>query len=197
MARSQEVKDVDISSKFVRKNSDSISPASSSRPSLSSASASPSVIPVKAEIQVSQSQSVQASKRTRPGSGRKSTFNSDKIYLYIEGHKEVKLKELEAAFSEVSGRTIRRMTESLIKAGKIERVGNPGPTSFYKIKTGTPVLSQGELAANPATPSEPRFYGENEEESVPMPHSPEDYASSLGEEVPQLSYSDTSDIIAL
>jgi hypothetical protein len=69
---------------------------------------------------------------SRTNSGRKSSLNADKVYQYIVGHKEARLKELEAEFSEVSGRTVRRMTDSLIKEGKIERVGNPGPTSFYK-----------------------------------------------------------------
>jgi len=63
----------------------------------------------------------------------KTFFNPDKVYQYIATRKVTRLKELESAFNAVSGRTLRRITDSLIKEGKIERVGNPGPTSFYRI----------------------------------------------------------------
>ena len=63
----------------------------------------------------------------------KTFFNPDKVYQYIVARKGTKLKELESAFNAVSGRTLRRITDSLIKEGKIERVGNPGPTSFYRV----------------------------------------------------------------
>ena len=67
----------------------------------------------------------------------KNFFNPDKVYQYIVARKGTKLKELESAFNTVSGRTIRRITDSLIKEGKIERVGNPGPTSFYRVPVPT------------------------------------------------------------
>ncbi len=72
-------------------------------------------------------------KPTRPNAVKKTLFNADKVYQYIKTRKEIKLKELKTEFSEVSGRTIRRVTESLMKEGKIERVGNPGPTSYYRL----------------------------------------------------------------
>ena len=110
------------------------------------------------------------------------------MYQYIVEHKEAKLKELEAAFEEISGRTIRRMTDSLIKTGKIERVGNPGPTSFYR------------LAGFKPDPSV-RFYDEDEKEPVSPPIAQKtetkELNNSLGEDVPQLSYSDNSEVIAL
>ena len=60
--------------------------------------------------------------------------NSDRVFLYIREHGQARLKELEVAFPDISGRTIRRMTEGLIKESKVERVGNPGPTSFYRVR---------------------------------------------------------------
>jgi len=72
-------------------------------------------------------------KPTRPSGVKKTVFNADKVYQYIKTRKEIKLKELKTEFSEVSGRTVRRITENLMKEGKIERIGNPGPTSYYRL----------------------------------------------------------------
>jgi len=88
----------------------------------------------------------------------KNFFNPDKVYQYIVARKGTKLKELESAFNTVSGRTIRRITDSLIKEGKIERVGNPGPTSFYRVPASTSVSDKQQTtnekqALSPATPS--------------------------------------------
>jgi len=77
--------------------------------------------------------SVNSDKTINPPTPPKSFFNPDKVYQYIVARKETKLKELESVFNTISGRTIRRITDSLIKEGKIERVGNPGPTSFYRV----------------------------------------------------------------
>ena len=103
------VEEVDISLNFSRDNSDSstvMPPVSKSTPNLD--------------------------KVTTPPTPYKNFFNPDKVYQYIIARKGTKLKELESVFNAVSGRTIRRITDSLIKEGKIERVGNPGPTSFYR-----------------------------------------------------------------
>ncbi len=76
--------------------------------------------------------------------------NSDKVFLYIREHGQARLKELEAVFPDISGRTIRRMTEGLIKDSKIERVGNPGPTSFYRVRKSYMTASP-EAAPAPAS----------------------------------------------
>ena len=86
--------------------------------------------PVKTE---SPNPSVSSDKIINPPAPPKTFFNPDKVYQYIVAKKEAKLKELESVFNTISGRTIRRITDSLIKEGKIERVGNPGPTSFYRL----------------------------------------------------------------
>lgn len=65
-------------------------------------------------------------------SGRRSSISPDKIFLYINERGQARLKELESAFPEVSGRTLRRTTDLLIRERKIERVGNPGPSSYYR-----------------------------------------------------------------
>ena len=117
-------------------------------------------------------------KASRTNSVRKSSVNSDKVYQYISEHKEARLKELEAAFSEVSGRTVRRMTESLMKTGKIERIGNPGPTSFYRV---TPKQSVGGQPLTTPKPSE-----DEQPISLPKP-----------ENIPQSSYPATPNVIAL
>jgi Fe2+ or Zn2+ uptake regulation protein len=131
---SSEEKDVDITTQFVKNNTDKSS----------TVSASSSVIPLKKGIQFSNSDNKEfhnkdtytkntATKKTSNKSGRRSSLNPDKVYQYIADHKEAKLKDLQAEFKSVSGRTVRRITNSLIERGDIERVGNPGPTSFYKV----------------------------------------------------------------
>lgn len=93
-------------------------------------------------------------KPTRPNGVKKTVFNADKVYQYIKTRKEIKLKELKTEFSEVSGRTVRRITENLMKEGKIERIGNPGPTSYYRLIT-TPVsvvTPPASIASHTATP---------------------------------------------
>ena len=144
---SSEEKDVDITTQFVKNNTDKSSTVSASSPVISAPSPSsphPSVIPAKAGIQSSNSDNKEfhnkdtytkntATKKTSNKSGRRSSLNPDKVYQYIADHKEAKLKDLQAEFKSVSGRTVRRITNSLIERGDIERVGNPGPTSFYKV----------------------------------------------------------------
>ena len=138
-----------------------------------------------------------STKTRRPGSGRKNSVNSDKVYQYIVEHKEAKLKELEAAFSEVSGRTVRRMTDALIKAGKIERVGNPGPTSFYRISPNPsfPIISPSSSATSPSSPVIPASSS-----VIPAQAGIQDSSAispSLDGNIPQLSYGDAQKVIAL
>jgi len=121
------VEEMDISSQFVRNNSDANDAISLPAPSTSALPSSPEI---KTENHNPHSNS---DKATNPPVFTKSFFNPDKVYQYIAARKGTRLKELESVFNAVSGRTIRRITDSLIKEGKIERVGNPGPTSFYRI----------------------------------------------------------------
>lgn len=129
-----------------------------------------------------------SSKNKKTNSGRRNSLDKDKVYQYIVGHKIARLKELEAKFGEVSGRTVRRITDALIKEGKIERVGNPGPTSFYRIKSAglTP-------SVRPA---------EREIVSAPLPSNPDSSKKALSKDVEpasalQLSYSGNPPVIAL
>lgn len=76
------------------------------------------------------------------GYGRQA--NLDQIFKFIETRPETRLKDLEQNFGFWSSRTLRRVIEQLRKSGRIERVGNPGPSSFYRAasteaKTSTPV----------------------------------------------------------
>lgn len=150
-------------------------------------------------------------KRTRPNAGRKVSLNSDKVYQYIVERKEAKLKELESAFSEVSGRTVRRMTDVLIKEGKIERVGNPGPTSYYRLISSSTIstspargprsLSEVDKTEAQSSSESVQFYKEND---IPELPTTEDSSSSdygpIDESAPQFSYGEPdghSDVITL
>ena len=134
--------EIDISSNFTARNSDTSNTASSF---LTAKTENPKPAP-------------NLDKTINSPMLSKSFFNPDKVYQYIVTRKEVKLKELESVFNTVSGRTIRRITDSLIKEGKIERVGNPGPTSFYRVPASTSVSDKQRTAnekqvPSPATPS--------------------------------------------
>jgi hypothetical protein len=181
--------DVDISQKFTRKNVDTISTSSTHSSSAASTVAANKDVQVASDTRTANSHTP---KKTRTSPGRKSSLNSDKVYQYIVDHKEARLKELEAAFNEVSGRTVRRMTDTLIKEGKIERVGNPGPTSFYRLSSAN--TSPREVPQERSGADSPRFYADND---IPE-GSPE--AASLSEDAPQFSYGESdgySDVIAL
>ena len=121
------VEEMDISSQFARNNSDTSDVISLPAPSTSTP---PPSFSIKTE---SHNPHTNSDKVISQPAFTKSFFNPDKVYQYIQARKGTRLKELESVFNAVSGRTIRRITDSLIKEGKIERVGNPGPTSFYRI----------------------------------------------------------------
>ena len=114
------VTEVDISSHFVKNNSDENDNKNI-------------IFPFSFIKTESPNPSSNSDKTINPPTPPKSFFNPDKVYQYIVTKKEVRLKELESVFNTISGRTIRRITDSLIKEGKIQRVGNPGPTSFYRV----------------------------------------------------------------
>ena len=177
-----EEEDVDISSMF-----GSAVPASFVIPAPRSSAAS-SVAPTKAGAQslslsVAPTKGVQSGRSSVPvsldniskvassGVKKHGSINPDKILDYIKEHKVARLKELESAFKEVSGRTVRRITDTLIKDGRIERVGNPGPTSFYRPKVSTPSVS-----AFPIPSTYPNF---GREPAVPSYVSPSEVNSSL------------------
>ena len=141
------VEEMDISSQFVRNNSDANDAISLPAPSTSALPSSPEI---KTENHNPHSNS---DKATNPPVFTKSFFNPDKVYQYIAARKGTRLKELESVFNAVSGRTIRRITDSLIKEGKIERVGNPGPTSFYRVPASTSVSDKQQTANEKQEPS--------------------------------------------
>jgi hypothetical protein len=179
--------DLDISAKFAKSNSStsakdgSISDTSTKGKGQNHSSDKP------VQVTSEETRTNDGVKQKRPGSGRKSSINPDKVYQYIAGHKESRLKELESEFSEVSGRTVRRMTEALIKEGKIERIGNPGPTSFYQV---TSKQSSGAVIS----PDSQRESSSIEEKtSGKTPNFLEN--NSLGEDVPQLSYGARSELV--
>lgn len=58
--------------------------------------------------------------------------NLEQVLRFVETRQETRFKDLEQAFGLWSSRTLRRIIERLRKSGKIERVGNPGPSSFYR-----------------------------------------------------------------
>ncbi|MFA4999333.1 MAG: hypothetical protein WC519_01225 [Parcubacteria group bacterium] len=110
-------------------------------------------------------------KKTRPNNhGRKATFDPVKVLQFIAGHNMPKLKDMEMTFTEISSRTVRRTIENLMKQGKIERVGTPGPNSYYRV-----VSISAETAPIPVTPRE----------------------TEQNEDIPQLSYNESPEVIAL
>lgn len=127
------VQDVDISSVFVR-NTQSVNAFNVSE----KYSVKDLVMPSMEAGHISYKDNYPAQKQTRQGAGKKPIFNPDKVYQYIAERRVTRLKDLESAFTEVSTRTVRRVTESLIKKGRIERVGTPGPNSFYRV----PILKE-------------------------------------------------------
>ena len=129
--------EIDILSNFTARNSDANDVASSSLPTKTE---NPKPFP-------------NLDKTINSPTLSKSFFNPDKVYQYIVARKGTKLKELESAFNTVSGRTIRRITDSLIKEGKIERVGNPGPTSFYRVPASTSVSDKQQTTNEKQAPS--------------------------------------------
>ena len=172
----EEEEGVDISSMF--NPSASISSVIPAKEGIQSASSPISPISsrnlavAKARIQSASPVSLDnISKAASTGVKKHGSINPDKILDYIKEHKVARLKELESAFKEVSGRTVRRITDTLIKDGRIERVGNPGPTSFYRPKTSVPHVS-----AFPIPSTYPNF---GREPVTPSYVSPSEVNSSL------------------
>ncbi len=158
------VEEMDISSQFARNNSDTNDVISLPAPSTSTP---PPPLSIKTEIHNPHTNSDKVI--SQPVSA-KTFFNPEKVYQYIQARKGTRLKELESVFNTVSGRTIRRITDSLIKEGKIERVGNPGPTSFYRVPpvftNNTQQVSLREIPQSGTTNEESLSTGEQGTSSV-------------------------------
>lgn len=178
---SLEEKDVDITTQFVKKNPDNasrVSIAESESRALNSDSK---------EFHNKDTYTKNtATKKTSNKSGRRSSLNPDKVYQYIADNKEAKLKDLQAEFKSVSGRTVRRITNSLIENGDIERVGNPGPTSFYKVASNKTASIGGNNAS-----------GDNKESLKTDNSSNQAKPSSDSSNNPFKSYSEPPSVIAL
>ena len=158
------VEEMDISSQFIQNNSDTNDAAPLPAPSTN---ALPPSLAIKTE---NYNPYPSSDKTTSPPAFTKSFFNPDKVYQYIAARKGTRLKELESIFNAVSGRTIRRITDSLIKEGKIERVGNPGPTSFYRASTVSASdkqqISLREIPQSGTTSEKPPFINEQEKSPI-------------------------------
>ena len=59
--------------------------------------------------------------------------NDRLITQYFKQNPEFRFKELCSSFSNISNRTLRRIINKYLKQGKLVRVGNPGPASFYQV----------------------------------------------------------------
>lgn len=59
-----------------------------------------------------------------------------------------RLKDVIAAFPHVSERTLRYDLQRVCEQGIVERVGNGGPFSYYRIKQGVPSLAPAESVTN-------------------------------------------------
>ena len=165
------VEEMDISSQFARNNSDTSDVISLPAPSTSTP---PPSFSIKTE---SHNPHTNSDKVISQPAFTKSFFNPDKVYQYIQARKGTRLKELESVFNAVSGRTIRRITDALIKEGKIERVGNPGPTSFYRIPivftNNTQQVSLREIPQSGATNEKSLSTGEQKSPpTAPTPATP-------------------------
>lgn len=62
-----------------------------------------------------------------------SRVNGQFIAQYFNQNPEFRFKELCSSFPNISGRTLRRIINKYLKQGKLIRVGNPGPASFYRV----------------------------------------------------------------
>ncbi|MBI4193045.1 MAG: hypothetical protein HY536_00265, partial [Candidatus Colwellbacteria bacterium] len=56
----------------------------------------------------------------------------EEISAYMVDRGICRYRELEEAFPNVSERTLSRVLKNLIRGGKFERIGPPGPRSFYR-----------------------------------------------------------------
>ena len=59
-----------------------------------------------------------------------------------------RLKDVIAAFPHMSERTLRYDLQRVCEQGMVERVGNGGPFSYYRIKQGVPSLAPAESVTN-------------------------------------------------
>lgn len=92
-------------------------------------------------------------KREERGEGRGKDRTGKKLLdetlRFVSENPVCKFHAVQLHFSRVSERTLRRSLEHLVQMGRIERVGNPGPASFYRLKktTEAPAPPEGEAAA--------------------------------------------------
>jgi len=85
-----------------------------------------------------------------PGqNGRVTKGQYNIVVQYANKTPEFRFKDIQAAFPEISERTLRRIIQTLIKKGELTRVGKPGPTSFYKKNT----LPQAAVSVEEGLPS--------------------------------------------
>jgi DNA-binding HxlR family transcriptional regulator len=93
------------------------------------------------------------------GHGRQA--NVGQIFQFIESRQETRFKDIEQSFGSLSSRTLRRVVEQLKKSGRIERVGSPGPASFYRSTSGFSLASAPieipkiAIMKNPVVPEKP------------------------------------------
>ncbi len=62
----------------------------------------------------------------------------ERVFRFIAGRPETRVRDLKQGLPDLSDRTLRRAIEKLVKSGKIERVGNIGPSGFYRSRTSLP-----------------------------------------------------------
>lgn len=97
----------------------------------------PAVMPVDQELGSSQEPKILDSTReSLANNGIASTIRQSAILDKIRqsANRQIQLKDLIAAFPEVSERTMRYDLQKLCFQGLIERVGNGGPGSYYSLK---------------------------------------------------------------
>ncbi len=72
----------------------------------------------------------------------------DETLRFVRENPVSKFRDVQLHFGRVSERTLRRSLEHLVQMGRIERVGNPGPSSFYRPKKAisAPVAPESEVA---------------------------------------------------
>ena len=83
---------------------------------------------------ISQSQAMNPANGNGSGNGITATIRQSAILEKIRQSRNLPLKDIIAAFPEVSERTMRYDLQKLCAQGLIERVGNGGPASYYVIK---------------------------------------------------------------
>lgn len=89
---------------------------------------------------------------TNPATKLSGRVNQQLVMQYLNQTPEFRFKDIQANLPYISSRTLRRIINKLLKQGKLVRIGNPGPSSFYRLVREPSNLPENQ-GLNPAKPA--------------------------------------------